>query len=124
MLIHKVFSTYVAAPMLLPTTILLVAANELVNAPKQTLPLFTTYASSDHLAPLKKLATILGKTASSRPVPNTKNLPQPASVQLEPIHVTQPPTQQFATYSTIVTPTPEPTDNADIPAPTTIPYNE
>ena len=118
------FPTDVAAPMLLPTTKILVAANELVNSLKHPLPLFTTYAISDHLTALKKLATVFETAASSWPVPNMKNLPQPESVQLVPIYVPQTPTQQFATHSTPVTPTPEPTANADIPAPITIPYNE
>ena len=100
------------------------ADNELVNTLKQPLPLLTTSSSSDQLAALKKLPTIFETAASSRPVPNRKNLPQPASVQLAPIHVPQPPTQQLATYSTPVTPTPEPPVNADITATMTIPYNE
>ena len=44
--------------MLSPTTKILVAANELVNALKQTSPLFTTSASSDHLAALKNIDTV------------------------------------------------------------------
>ena len=118
------FPIDIAAPMLSPTTKILVATNESVNELKEPSPLFTTSASSDHLAALKKLATIFEIAASSRLAPNTKNLPQPASVQLAPIHVPQPPTQQFATYSTPLNPTPEPPANADIPATTTIPYNE
>ena len=110
--------------MLSPATKILVADNELVNALKQPSSMFTTSASSDHLAELKNLATIFETAASSRPVPNTKTLPQPASVQLAPIHVPQPPTQQFAIYSTPVTPTPEPPSNYEIPYPMTIPYNE
>ena len=110
--------------MLLPTNKILVVANDLVNALKQTLPLFTKTASSDHLTSLKKLATIFETSESSRPVPNTKNLPQPESVQLVPIHVPQSPTQQFATYSTPVTIPLEPPTNSDIPAPMNIPYNE
>ena len=110
--------------MLLPTTKILVAANELLNALKQPLPLFTTYASLDHLAALNKLATIFETAASSRTVSNTKIIPQPASVQLAPIHVPQTPTKQVAAYSTPVTPTPKQLANSDIPAPMTIPYNE
>ena len=74
------------------------ADNELVNALKQPLPLFNKSASPDHLAALKKLATIFETAASSRPVPNTKILPQAASVQLAPIHAPQTPTKQFTTY--------------------------
>ena len=79
-----------------------------------------------HIIPraLKKLDTIFETAASSRTVPNTKNIPQPASVQLAPIQVPNPSTQQFATYSTPVTPIPEPLDNADITSPITISYNE
>ena len=110
--------------MLFPTTKILVADNELVNALKQTLPLFTISTSSDHLEALKKIATIFETSASSRPVLNTRNLPQLASLQLAPIHLPQPTLQQFTTYLTPVTPTPEPLANADIPAPMTIPYNE
>ena len=66
------FPTDAAAPMLLPTTKILVAANELVNSLKQPLPLFTTSASSDYLAALKNIATIFETAASSRPVSNTK----------------------------------------------------
>ena len=117
------FPTDVAAPTLSPTTKILVADNELVNAIKQTSPLFTTSASSDHLAALRNIATIFETASSSRPVLNTKNLPQPSSVQLAPIHVPQPPTQQLSTYSTPVTPTPGLPANDDIPAPMTIPYN-
>ena len=109
--------------MLSPTTKILVASNELVNALKQPSPLFTTSSSSDHLAAIKNIDTIFEIAASSQPVPNKNNIPQPASVQLAPIHVPQPPTQKFTTYSTPVTPTPDPPDNADIPDPTTIPYN-
>ena len=118
------FPTYVAAPTLLPTTKILVAVNELVNTLKQPLPLFTTAASSDHLSELKKLANIFETAASSRPVPNTKNLPQPAPVQLALIHVTQPPTQKFSKYSTPVTQNPGPPANTDIPDPMNIQYNE
>ena len=96
------------------------AANELVNELKHPLPLFTTSASSDHLVTLKKIATIFETAASSQPVTNTKNLPQPASVRLAPIHVSQTPTKQFATYSAPVTTTPEPPANSDIPAPMAI----
>ena len=110
------FPTDVAAPMLSPTTKILVAANELVNALKQPLPLFTTSASPDHLAALKNIATIFETVSSSRPVPNTKILPQPEALQLAPIHVPQT-TKKVTTYSTPVTPTPEPPDNADIPDP-------
>ena len=81
-------------------------------------------ASSYHLSALKNTATNFKAAASSRPVPNTNNLPQQASVQLTPIHVSQPPTQQLSTHSTPVNPTPGPPDNANIPAPMTIPYNE
>ena len=118
------FPKDVAAPMLSPTTKILVSANELVNALKQPLSFFTTASSSDHLPELKKLATIFEAAASSRPVPNTTNIPQPASVQPAPSHVTQPPTQKFSTHSTPVTPTPVPPDNDNIPAPITIPCNE
>ena len=45
-------------------------------------------------------------------------------MQLVPIHVPQKPTKKVATYSTPVTPTPEPPANADITAPMTIPYND
>ena len=121
---RTIFPTYLAAPILSPTTKLSVASNELVNSLKQPLPLFTTYASSDHLAALKNLATIFETAASSRPVPNTKNIPQPASVQLALIHVPQPPTKIFSTYSKPVTPHPELRSKADIPDPMTIPYNE
>ena len=44
--------------MLSPTTKILVAANELVNAIKHPSPLFTTSASPDHLVALKNLAII------------------------------------------------------------------
>ena len=115
------FPTDVAGPTLSPTTKILVAANELVNSLKRPLPLFTTAASSDHLTALKNIATIFETAASSRPVLNTKNIPQPASVQLAPIHVTQPPTQKLSTYSIPVTPTAGPPVSADIPAPMTIP---
>ena len=118
------FSTYVATPILSPTTKILVAANELVNALKQTSTLFTTSTSSDHLSALKKLATIFETASSSLLFPNTKNIPRPASVQMVPIYVPQPPTQQFARYSTAVPPNPEPPAYTDIPAPMTIPYNE
>ena len=121
---YTIFPTDVAAPMLSPTTKILVAANELVNGLKQTSPLFTTSASSDHLVALKNLANIIETQASSRPVPNTKNLPQPASMQLAPMYVPHPPTQKFATHSTSVTPTIETPANTDITAPMTIPYNE
>ena len=86
--------------------------------------MFTTAASSDHLATIKNVAAIFETSASSRPVPNTKKLPQPESVQLATMHVPQPPTQKFSTYSTPVTPNPGPPANADIPAPVTTPYNE
>ena len=81
------------------------AANELVNEFKQPLQLFTTAASSDNLVALKNIATIFETAASSRQVTNTKNISQTASVQLAPIHVPQPLTQQFSTYSTPVTQT-------------------
>ena len=45
-------------------------------------------------------------------------------MQLAPIHVPQPPTQQFSTHSTPLAPTPGPPADANIPAPMTIPYNE
>ena len=44
-------------------------------------------------------------------------------MQLTPIHVPQPPTQQFATHSTPVNPNPEQPGNSDIPDPITVPYN-
>ena len=50
--------------MLSLTTKILVAAYELVNALKQTLPLFTTSASSDHFMALKNIATIFETAAS------------------------------------------------------------
>ena len=103
---------------------MVVATDELVNSLKQPSPLFATSASPDHIAALKKLATIFETETSSRPVPNTKILPQPASGQLAPIHVPQTPTKQVTTYSTPLTPTPEPPANSDIPAPMNIPYNE
>ena len=120
----KLFPTDVASPMLSQNSKILVAANELVNALKQPLPLFTIFSSPDHLAALKKILLFFKQQHHHCPVTNTKILPQPAPVKLAPIHALQPPTQQFATYSTTVNPTPEPPDNADIPAPMTIPYNE
>ena len=81
-------------------------------------------SSSDHLSAIKKLATIFETAASSRPPLNTKNLPQPSSVQMSPIHVPQPLTQPFSKNSTPVTLTPGPLANANIIAPMTIPYNE
>ena len=88
------------------------------------MPLFTTSDSPDHLAALKNIATIFETASSSRPVPNIKILSQPSSVLLAPIHVPQPPTQQLATHSTPVIPTPEPSANSDIHYLMTIPYNE
>ena len=117
------FTTDIAAPMLFPTTKILVAANELVNALKKPSPPFKTSASPDHLAALKKLANIFETAESPRPVLNTKILPQPASVQLAPIHVNKTPTKKVTTYSTPVTPTTEPPANADITDTMTIPYN-
>ena len=110
--------------MLSPPTKILVSDNDLVNALKEPLPLFTTSASSDHLATPKNISTIFETSSSSRTVRNKKNLPQPASVQLATIHVPQPTTQKLTTHSTPVTPSPEPPANADIPAPMKIPYNE
>ena len=91
---------------------------------KQTLLLFKTSASPDHLLELKKFATIIETAALPRPVPNTIFFPQQASVQLAPTHAPQTPTKQVTTYSTPVTPSPEPPANADITAPMTISYNE
>ena len=62
------------------TTNILVADNDLINALKQSLSLFTTSDSPYHLVALKNIATIFETAASSRPVPNTKVLPQPASL--------------------------------------------
>ena len=106
--------------MLSPNTKILVADNELANTLKQPSPLFTTSASPGHLASLKKFATIFETAESSRPVPNTKILPRPASVQLSPIHVPQTPTKIVTAYSTPVTSTTEPTASPYIPAPMTI----
>ena len=85
--------------MLSPTTKILLPANELVNALKETSPLFTTSASSDHLAALKNLTTVFETAASSQPVLNTKNHPQPASVQLAPTHV--PSTRPFYPWDNV-----------------------
>ena len=120
----QLFLTYVAAPMLSPTTKILLAYNELVNALKQPSTLLTTFDIPDHLAALKNIANIFETAASSRPVPNTNILAQPASVQLAPIHVPQTQKNQVKIYSTPVTTTPEMLANVNISAPTSITYNE
>ena len=74
------FSIDVSGPTLSATTKVLVAANYLVNALKQTSPLFATATRADHLAALKKLATIFETSASVQKGLTSPGLPQPATI--------------------------------------------
>ena len=64
-----------STPSLSSTEQILVAANDLMDAIKQPSPLFSTYAKTDHLSALKKIATIF-KQAVSTPIIN-QNQPSP-----------------------------------------------
>ena len=70
-----------AGPTLLTTTKVLVAANDLVNALKHPSPFFATTTRADHLAALKKLATIFETAAPVQKGPTTFGPPQPATIQ-------------------------------------------
>ena len=74
------FPIDVAGPTLLATKKVMVAANDLVNALKQSSPLFTTDTQADHLADLKKLATMFETSASLQKGPTTPGPPQPETI--------------------------------------------
>ena len=77
---EQFFPVDVACPTLSETTKVIVAANDLVNALKEPSPLFATATRADHLAALKKLATIFETAAPVQKGPTTFGPLQPATI--------------------------------------------